>query len=410
MAFASHSGMNINMRSLTNWSMSKEDLFRTLFTEELGAVIQVKESDKWRLKTALAKYGLADNTHFVWTPDFASDHIWLETWWNEDLLGKSRTELQRLWSETSYQMQARRDNPVTAGQEFDRMSETTEPPMPMHLTFDVSQHLAHDIIARYNADNSLKRPRVAILREQGVNGHEEMITAFMRAGFEAVDVTMTDLQAWRHKLADFSGIAASGGFSYGDVTGAGRAWAQVILNNPELRSQFEVFFAREDTFGIGVCNGNQMLTQLRDIIPGASHWPTFSRNDDGPFKARYSPVTIGESDSVFLRNMAGSIIPMVSAHGEGKASGSEWAVMQYVDNHGNVTMQYPQNPNGSPEGATGFTTIDGRFTTMMPHPERIVRAVQCSWLPWDYQNEQWDAPWMQGFYNLRVFAENHKAQ
>jgi phosphoribosylformylglycinamidine synthase len=237
-----------------------------------------------------------------------------------------------------------------------------------------------------------------------------MMAAFMRAGFEAVDVTMTDLQEWRHNLSDFWSIAACGWFSYGDVLGAGRAWAQVILNNPELRSQFEAFFQRRNTFGIGVCNGNQMLSQLKEVIPWAEHWSTFSKNDDGPFKARYSPVTIGKSNSIFLTWMEWSVIPMVSAHGEGKASESEWAVMQYVDNHWAVTEQYPQNPNGSPSGATGFTTLDGRFTTMMPHPERTVRIAQCSWLPREYQNKEWDAPWMQGFYNLRVFAENNPAQ
>lgn len=219
-------------------------------------------------------------------------------------------------------MQTLRDNPVTARQEFDRIADANEPGMPMELTFDVSKHPALGIIAKYQAEN-LPKPRVAILREQGVNGHEEMAAAFMRAGFEAYDVTMTDLISGRQKLSDFGGMAACGGFSYGDVLGAGRAWAQTILTNPDLRAQFSEFFSRKDTFGIGVCNGNQMLSQLKDIIPGANHWPTFSRNDDGPFKARYSPVKIGKSPSVFLAGMEGSVIPMVSAHGEGKASGSE---------------------------------------------------------------------------------------
>jgi phosphoribosylformylglycinamidine synthase len=410
MAFTSHSGMNIDLSSLINDDISSEKLMQALFNEELGAVMQIKKSAIPRLQALLLNHRLDSMSHKVWAPNFSDQKVSLYDGWNIALITKERNELQKLWSETSYRMQAERDNPVTAKLEYDRIEEVDESPMPMTLTFDVSKHPTHDIIARYNADNSLKKPRVAILREQWVNGHEEMIAAFMRAGFEAVDVTMTDLQEWRHNLKDFGWVAACGGFSYGDVLGAGRAWAQVILNNAKLRSQFEEFFTRENTFGIGVCNGNQMLSQLKEIIPWADHWPSFSRNDDGPFKARYSPVTIGKNNSIFLAWMEWSVIPMVSAHGEGKASAGEGAVMQYVDNHGTITEQYPQNPNGSPDGATGFATTDGRFTTMMPHPERTVRMVQCSWLPREYQNSKWDAPWMQGFYNLREFAENNPVQ
>lgn len=403
MAFASHSGLNIDLAWLP------DNIKKVLFSEELGAVLQVREWDRKKMMNIAQKYHLYQHVHAIGKPDFQTQDIIFRKN-NNKLIHEDRVTFQKQWSETSYRMQALRDNPITAKQEFDRISETGEPPMPMNLTFDVSEHSAHEIIAKYDADNSLPKPRVAILREEGVNGHEEMMAAFMRAGFEAVDVHMTDLLEWRHNLADFWTIAMPGWFSYGDVTGAGRAWAQVILNNDQLRSQFETFFQRTDTSGVFVCNGNQAWSQLKDIIPGASHWPTFSRNDDGPFKAHYSSVKIGNTHSIFLAGMVGSVIPMVSAHGEGKASSSEWTVMQYIDNHGNVTMQYPQNPNGSPEGATWFTTTDWRFTTMMTHPERTVRTVQCSWLPWDYQNEQWDAPWMQGFYNLRVFAENNKAQ
>jgi len=295
-----------------------------LFSEELGAVLQVRREKDWNRVLYIAeKYGLVKNIHDIGRPVFDSQQIYIGREHNDDIyLTFNRLDLQQTWSETSYRMQALRDNPVTAKHEFDRIADANEPSMPMKLTFDVGRHRALGIIAKYHAED-LPKPRIAILREQGVNGHEEMAAAFMRAGFEAVDVTMTDLIAGRKNLSDYQGMAACGGFSYGDVLGAGRAWAQTILTNPNLRSQFSGFFARPDTFGIGVCNGNQMLSQLKDIIPGATHWPTFGRNDDGPFKARYSPVTIGKNNSIFLAGMEGSIIPMVSAHGEGKASGSE---------------------------------------------------------------------------------------
>ena len=319
MAFASHCGLSIDISKLTR---QESDNFRVLFSEELGSVLQISYENREKLFSIARKFQLIDYIYSLGYPNFDSQTVHIlgdESW---PVIMKDRYALQRIWSETSYRMQALRDNPVTAKQEYDRLIQIDEPPMPMKLTFDVSQHPAHALIAKTDAEN-LPKPRVAILREQGVNGHEEMAAAFMRAGFEAVDVTMTDLIAGNKNLADFSGMAACGGFSYGDVLGAGCAWAQTILDNPNLRSQFSDFFARPDTFGIGVCNGNQMLSQLRNIIPGASHWPTFERNDDGPFKARYSPVKIGKSNSVFLAGMEGSVIPMVSAHGEGKASGDE---------------------------------------------------------------------------------------
>ncbi len=399
MAFASHSGLRIDLSKLG----SEEEIHNILFSEELGAVMQVSSENIEEVRDIARNHGLLEHTHTIGEPEFRNE--WIElNYEKRPLLFEKRGKLHQKWSETSYRMQALRDNPILAKEEFDRIARP-EPMMPMKLTFDVSTHLAHAIIAKSDIEH-LPKPKVAILREQWVNGHEEMAAAFMRAWFDAIDVTMTDLIEERKYLKDYQGLAACGGFSFGDVMWAGRAWAQVILNNDDIRSQFEEFFQRHDTFGIGVCNGNQMLSQLKFIIPGASHWPTFSHNDDGRFKARYSPVKIGESPSIFLNWMGGSIIPMVSAHGEWKASGSEWSVMQYVNNRGYETHDYPENPNGSPDGATGFTTTDGRFTTMMPHPERVVRAVQCSWLPDDYTDD--DAPWMHAFYNLRVWAEENK--
>ena len=281
-------------------------------------------------------------------------------------------------------------------------SDAADPGITPVLTYHPSQNISAPLIA------TGVRPRMAILREQGVNGQIEMAAAFDRAGFAAIDVHMSDIIAGRVSLADFKGFAACGGFSYGDVLGAGEGWAKSILFNARARDEFEAFFHRDGTFALGVCNGCQMMSQLRDLIPGAAHWPQFRRNRSEQFEARLVMVEVTDSPSIFFAGMAGSRIPIVVSHGEGRAvhdrEGSEAAALvslRYVDHRGQPTQRYPMNPNGSPEGATGYTTPDGRFTILMPHPERVFRSVQQSWHP-DGAGE--DSPWMRLFRNARVWA------
>jgi phosphoribosylformylglycinamidine synthase len=292
-------------------------------------------------------------------------------------------------------MQTLRDNPECARQEYDRILDPSDPGLSVQLTFEEK-----------NIEVSTKaKPRVAILREQGVNGQVEMAAAFDRAGFEAVDLHMTDLIAGRASLAGCKGFAAGGGFSYGDVLGGGRGWASSILFNARVREQFEAFFARSDTFALGACNGCQMMAALKELVPGAAHWPRFARNRSEQFEGRLVMVEIPESPSLFFKGMAGSRIPIVTAHGEGRAEFADpsqlqkaLVAMRYVDNRGQPTETYPYNPSGSPQGITGVTTADGRFTIVMPHPERVFRSVQMSWTP-DAAPE--DSPWMRMFRNAR---------
>ena len=292
--------------------------------------------------------------------------------------------LQRAWAETSHRMQMLRDNPACVQEEYDRLLDAADPGLNATLTFDPSDDLAAAFIARGD------QPRIAILREQGVNGQVEMAAAFHRAGFEAVDVHMSDIIAGRVSLRDFRGFAACGGFSYGDVLGAGEGWAKSILFNARARDEFEAFFQRGDSFGLGVCNGCQMMSNLRSLIPGAEHWPHFVRNRSEQFEARFVMVEVTPSPSLFFAGMAGSRMPIATAHGEGYAEFNDQAqldavralvALRFVDNRGKPTMTYPLNPNGSPEGITGLTTRDGRFTIVMPHPERVFRTVQSSWHP-----------------------------
>jgi phosphoribosylformylglycinamidine synthase len=317
-------------------------------------------------------------------------------------INESRVTLQRFWAETSYQMQMLRDNPDCAKQEFDGLLDEQDPGLRARLTFNPADHIAAPYIV------SGVRPKMAILREQGVNGQIEMAASFDHAGFTAVDVHMSDLLEGRVNLADFKGLVACGGFSYGDVLGAGRGWASTILHNDKVRKQFSDFFVREDTFTLGVCNGCQMLSQLKELIPGSEHWPQFERNLSEQFEARFSLVEVVDSPSILLQEMAGSIMPIAVAHGEGRAdfsvTGSEddaLVTMHYVDNFGQVTEDYPQNPNGSPAGITSLTTTDGRVTIMMPHPERVTRTVQHSWHPDDWGN---DGPWLRLFQNARKWV------
>ena len=321
---------------------------------------------------------------------------------DELVIDQSRVELQRFWSETSYQMQALRDNSDCAKQEFDAILDENDPGLFAKLSFDADENIASSLIV------SGHRPRVAILREQGVNGQVEMAASFDHAGFTAIDVHMSDVLQGRVSLSEFVGLVACGGFSYGDVLGAGRGWASTILHNPLARQQFTDFFAREDTFALGVCNGCQMLSQLKELIPGSEHWPRFSRNTSEQFEARFSLVEIVDSPSILLQGMAGSIMPIAVAHGEGRVDYSETGernqsleAMRYVDHYGKATEQYPANPNGSVGGVTSLTTKDGRVTIMMPHPERVTRTVQHSWHPDNWGN---NGPWARLFQNARAWV------
>ncbi|MEK7734878.1 MAG: phosphoribosylformylglycinamidine synthase subunit PurQ, partial [Pseudomonadota bacterium] len=314
--------------------------------------------------------------------------------------------LQRAWSETSFHIQRLRDNPEMAVEEFDNLLDLADPGLTMNLTFNADEDVAAPYVLRG------ARPRIAILREQGVNGQLEMAAAFDRAGFETFDVTMTDIIAGRVSLKDMKGVAACGGFSYGDVLGAGEGWAKSIMFNPRARDEFTGFFARKDTFALGVCNGCQMMSTLHEIIPGTEAWPRFVRNQSEQFEARYAMVQIPQNPSIFFQGMQGSWLPIVTAHGEGRAEFrdpdhapqlilNKQVVMCFVDNRGNLTQRYPFNPNGSPHGITGLTTPDGRFTVLMPHPERIFRSVSLSWRP-DGLGD--DSPWMRLFRNARVWV------
>ena len=318
---------------------------------------------------------------------------------------QARAHLQQVWAETSYRLQALRDNPDCAASEFERISQE-DPGLNVYLTFDINEDTAAPFISRGT------RPRLAVLREQGVNGQMEMAAAFDRAGFAAVDVHMSDLVEKRIDLSEFQGLVACGGFSYGDVLGAGEGWAKTILYNPGLRAMFSAYFERPETFTLGVCNGCQMLSNLKTLIPGAEAWPRFVRNTSEQFEARVALVKIESSPSVLLRGMAGSFLPIAVAHGEGRAEfpvacdagidGAVHVALRYTDNHRQVTETYPANPNGSPEGLAGVTSSDGRVTIMMPHPERVYRAVTNSWCPRDWEE---DGGWMRLFRNARVYCQ-----
>ena len=323
-------------------------------------------------------------------------------WHGERLFSESGVNLQRIWSETSYRMQKLRDNPACAQQEFDRLLDAADPGLHVKLTYDPDEKISPALLRN--------RPKIAILREQGVNGQVEMAAAFDGAGFAAVDVHMSDIISGRVKLADFKGFAACGGFSYGDVLGAGEGWAKSILFNPRARDEFAAFFQRKDTFALGVCNGCQMMSKLQDVIPGADNWAHFARNQSEQFEARFVMVEVQDSPSIFFSGMAGSRMPIVVSHGEGYAdyrdskrlkAAQPLVTLRYVDHRGNATETYPLNPNGSPQGITGLTTPDGRFSIMMPHPERVFRAVQNSWHPSDWRE---DGAWMKMFRNARKWV------
>ncbi|NOU52363.1 phosphoribosylformylglycinamidine synthase [Pseudoalteromonas sp. JBTF-M23] len=395
MAFAGRTGVTVNLDSLTGSDIE------ALYNEELGAVIQVRNSDLAAVETVLADNGLAAISHNIGALNTQDKVIFNRG--GEAVLANTRTELRTIWAETTYKMQALRDNPECAKQEFDAKFDEKDPGLNVKLSFDINE----DVAAPYIATGA--KPKMAILREQGVNSHVEMAAAFNRAGFAAVDVHMSDILEGRLTLEQFKGLVACGGFSYGDVLGAGEGWAKSILFNDMARSQFQTFFERQDTFSLGVCNGCQMLSTLKELIPGTEHWPRFVTNKSERFEARFSLVEVQESPSVFFQGMAGSRMPIAVSHGEGHAEFANDAAVkaalesgtvavQYVDNFGNPTTQYPNNPNGSPEGITGITSLDGRATVMMPHPERVFRAVANSWHPDEWKE---DSPWMRMFRNAR---------
>lgn len=387
MAFASHCGLNIT----TDASIEH------LFNEELGCVIQVKAENKQAVNDALVSAGLGQCTHSIATIN-TTDTIEIITN-GKSIYSQSRSELHSLWSSTSYEISKLRDNPECAQQEFDAVSQLTSG-IKTDLSFDLNQ----SIVTPYIKTNV--KPKIAILREQGVNGQVEMGAAFTKAEFDAIDVHMSDILSGRVSLEEFKGLVACGGFSYGDVLGAGRGWASSILYNARAKDEFEAFFNREDSFALGVCNGCQMISNLTEIIPGSKNWPSFSRNVSEQFEARFSSVKIGESNSIFLDGMAGSTMPIAIAHGEGKASfngnSASNIAMQYVDHSGNITQNYPHNPNGSDLATAGVTNDSGRVTIMMPHPERVFRAVQHSHHPKDWDER---SPWIRIFENARTWVD-----
>ena len=399
MMFASRLGASLSLDELGH------DVLSTLFNEELGAVFQIRASDYAEVINLLDKSGLSHCTSVIGK---VVKEQQLTIHLGDNLIySASRAKLQAIWSEVSYRMQALRDNPNCAKQQFERISDDSDPGLTASLTFDVN----NDLDCTYSSE---PKPKVAILREQGVNGHIEMAAAFDRAGFRCIDVHMTDIISGRISLQDFTGLVACGGFSYGDVLGAGGGWAKSILFNPRARDEFTTFFKRPDTFGLGVCNGCQMMSGLKEIIPGAEHWPRFMRNTSEQFEARVAMVEVQKSPSIFFSGMEGSKMPIAIAHGEGRAEftidpklafDAQAVALCYVDNYGALTTNFPANPNGSPMGITALTNSDGRFTIMMPHPERCFRSQQNSWHPDDWSEY---GPWMRMFRNAKVWTHAAK--
>ncbi|WP_264696325.1 phosphoribosylformylglycinamidine synthase [Candidatus Nitrosacidococcus sp. I8] len=398
MAFAGHCGIQIALDALNT-----DNLLSVLFNEELGAVIQIKYKDQEQVLTYLHQHGLGNDTYLLGNLD-TNDKLSF-SFHGRVVLEKDRIYYQRIWAETSYHMQSLRDNPDCAQQEFDSLLDQNNPGLNPVLTFNPAENITSPYIA------TGARPPIAILREQGVNGHIEMAAAFDRAGFTAIDVHMSDILKKRVSLSNFKGLVACGGFSYGDVLGAGRGWANTILMNPLAYDEFATFFIRKDSFALGVCNGCQMFSYLQEIIPGATLWPKFIPNYSGQFEARLITVEVLNSPSLFFQGMENSKIPIVVAHGEGYARfkdqesieasiASQNIALRFIDNYGQSTENYPFNPNGSPQGITGLTNNDGRFTIMMPHPERVFLTAQYSWCPKNWGS---NGPWLRMFQNARYW-------
>ena len=397
MAFAGKTGVNIHLDSLNGSAIE------LLFNEELGAVIQISAAHKEQVLRVFAKYDIQHLVHNIGSVNNTDQIVFKQN--EEVILQNSRVFYRQVWAQTTLHMQKLRDNPDCAEQEHAAKADVKDPGLHANLSFDVTQDVAAPYILKGVA------PRIAILREQGVNSHVEMAAAFDRAGFIAVDVHMSDLLSGRQSLDSFKGLVACGGFSYGDVLGAGEGWAKSILFNNKARDQFAEFFARQDSFSLGVCNGCQMMSNLKSLIPGADLWPHFVTNQSERFEARVAMLEVKSSKSVFFDGMQGSRMPIAVSHGEGRAefTNDQGAIsalqnaavaLQYVDNYGAVTQNYPANPNGSPLGIAGLTSNDGRATIMMPHPERVFRTVANSWHPEDWQE---DSAWMRMFRNARVY-------
>jgi phosphoribosylformylglycinamidine synthase len=398
MAFAGGCGVDVDLSPLAG------DDVAVLFSEELGAVLQVRDAHLRAALDAFASRGLGGHVHRIGRPT-KGDRVTIARG-GRSLVDDRRSRLRGVWSETTLRMQSLRDDPACAAEEHAARCDAEDPGLSPSLSFDPNDDVAAPFVARG------ARPKIAVLREQGVNGQVEMAAAFDRAGFEAADVHMTDLLSGRARLDGFKGLVACGGFSYGDVLGAGEGWAKSILFSTELRDMFQRFFERPDTFSLGVCNGCQMMSNLREIVPGAAAWPRFVRNRSEQFEARVALLRIEKSPSILLRGMEGSVLPIAVAHGEGRVEPASQAALdeleraglvaaRYVDNRHAVAERYPANPNGSPRGITAITTPDGRATLLMPHPERVFRAVQYSWRPDDWRE---DGPWMRLFRNARVWV------
>jgi phosphoribosylformylglycinamidine synthase len=419
MSFASRRGISIYLDALTyNEREADVDdydaastakklgegdaILAALFNEELGAVLQIRQSERAAVMQILREAGLARMSHVIGHPNDSDELRVMRA--GKPVMIESRVELHRAWSETSFRIQSLRDNPEMAAREYERFLDAGDPGLHARVSFDPAENIAAPFISR------AARPKVAILREQGVNGQLEMAHVFTEAGFDAFDVHMSDIIAGRVSLKDVKGFAACGGFSYGDVLGAGEGWAKSVLFNSRARDEFEAFFQRRDAFALGVCNGCQMMSNLHEIIPGAGNWPHFERNASEQYEARTVMLEIRESPSLFFAGMTGSVIPVATAHGEGRAvfrdpaqqDAARWlCAAQFVDGYGRATEQFPANPNGSPLGMTAFTTPDGRFTIMMPHPERVALSVNLSWHPAAWGRE---SPWMRMFRNARVWV------
>jgi phosphoribosylformylglycinamidine synthase len=429
MAFAGQLGVALNVDMLVvegdgisdsrmdtgdakNWagqiSARREELtLKALFNEELGVVLQVRTGERNEVMQTLREHGLSRHSHFIGKTRPASStlesgkgeiQVWRDT---KPVFTARLSDLHQVWDSVSWKICQQRDNPACADAEHAAAGDPADPGLHVALTFNPAENVAAPYL-------NLARPKVAILREQGVNSHIEMAYTFTEAGFEAYDVHMTDLQTGRANLADFKGVVACGGFSYGDTLGAGIGWARSITFNAVLADQFKAFFGRGDTFGLGVCNGCQMFAELADIIPGAEAWPRFTTNRSERFEARLSMLEVLDSPSLFFQGMAGSRLPIAVAHGEGYANfaarGNQARVIaaaRFTDNRGQATEVYPFNPNGSAGGLTGVTTADGRFTALMPHPERVFRNIQMSWTSGDAS--AW-SPWMRLWQNARKWV------